>query len=110
MSGHGKKATDQGVLTLWRRQRQGLVRIQKGIDRGKDTHFLETREGLVRTWKEIDRARVTHSLKTAEGGRCQDTERTQRSERHPLPGDGGRWDLSGHGKEPAERGALTSWR
>ena len=46
LSGHRKKLTNQGALTLWRQQR----------------------EGLVRTWKETDQLRRTHTLETAEGG------------------------------------------
>jgi len=53
MSGHERKATEQGTLTYWRWQR----------------------EGLVRTRKESDQVRRTHKLETAEGGTCQDTER-----------------------------------
>jgi len=53
-SGHRKKLTKQGVLTDWRQQREGQVRI----------------------WKETDQERDTHILGTAEGGTSQDTERT----------------------------------
>jgi len=53
LSGHRKKATGQGTLTLWRPQK----------------------ERLVRTWKETDWARGTHFLEATEGGTHQDTER-----------------------------------
>ena len=49
--GHRKKLTEQGTLTLWRRQREGLVRTQKETDQAKLTHFLDTAEGLVITQK-----------------------------------------------------------
>ena len=87
LSGHGKKPTERGTITFWRRQR----------------------EGLVRTWKETDRARPTHILETAEEGTCQDTERNRSSEGHSRPGDGRGRELSGYGKK-TERGPLTSWR
>ena len=54
------KLTEQGALTLWRWQREGLVRTQK----------------------ETDRARRTNHLETAEGGTSQDTERNRPSEGH----------------------------
>ena len=88
MSGQGKKLTDRGGLTLWRRQR----------------------EGLVRTRKETDRPRRTHQLETAERGTCQDTERNRPTEAHSQTGDGRGKDLSGHGKKLTDRGGLTSWR
>ena len=90
MSGNGKKPTDRGALTLWRRQREELVRTQK----------------------ETDRPRRTHKLETAEGGTCQDTESNRSTEAHSHPGDDRGRNLSGHGKKPTDRGALTSlsWR
>ena len=87
-SGHRKNPTERGALTLWRQHR----------------------EGQVRTWKESDRARGTHFLDTASGGTSQDTERIRQSEGHSLPGDGIERDKSGQGKNPTERGELTSWR
>ena len=112
LSGHGKKPTDQGTLTNWRQQREGLVRTQKEPNRPRCTHVLglETAEGLVRTWKETDRQKHTHILETAEGGTCQDMERNQLTEAHSLPGDSRGRDLSGHGKKPTDRGILTNWR
>ena len=65
LSGHGKKLTDRGALTTWRRQR----------------------EGLVRTRKESDRQGCTHTLETAEGGTCQDTQRNRPTEVHSQTGD-----------------------
>ena len=88
VSGHGKKLIEQGALTNWRRQREGLVRARK----------------------EKDRARGTHRLEVAEGRTCQDTERNRPSKAHSLSGDGRQRDLSGHGKKKTDRGALTNWR
>ena len=88
LSGHGKKLTKQGALTLWRGQR----------------------EGLVRTRKETDRARGTHPLEKAEGGTGQNTERNQPSEGHSQTRDNRRGDMSGHEREPTEQGTLTLWR
>ena len=88
LSGHGKKSTDRGALTNWRRQR----------------------EGIVRTRKEIDQPRRTHILETEEGGNCQDTKRNRPTEAHSHSGDGRGRDLSGHGKKSIDRGALTPWR
>jgi hypothetical protein len=63
----------------------------------------------VRIREENDRAKGTHVLGTVEGETYQDTKRNRPSERCSLPGgDRGRV-LSGHGKKPTERGALTSW-
>jgi hypothetical protein len=87
-SGHGKNPTDGGALTCWR-EHQG---------------------GQVRTWKESNRARGTHFLERASEGTSQDTERIWPCEGHSLPGDHTGRDKSGHGKNPTERGALTSWR
>ena len=88
MSGHGKRPTEKGTFTNWRRQREGLVRTQK----------------------ETVRAGGTHVLETAEGETCQDMERNRPSEAHSLSGDGRGRDLSEHGKNPTERGTLTLWR
>jgi hypothetical protein len=87
-SGHGKNPTKRGTLTYWR------------------PHL----EGQVRTRKESDRARHTHMLETASGGTSQDTERIRPSKAHSRTGDHIGRDKSGHGKNPTERGSLTSWR
>ena len=87
-SGHRKKPTGRGALTLWRRHREGLVRTQKETDRPRHTHFLET----------------------ASGGTRQDTEKNRPTEAHSLPGDGIGRNSSGHRKKPTEQGALTNWR
>ena len=87
LSGHEKKQTDQRALTSWRWQRGPLVR----------------------TRKESDRATRTHILDTAEGGTCQDTERNRPTNAYSLPGDGRGRHLSGYGKNPTNRRALTSW-
>ena len=88
LSGHEKKPTEQGTLTVWRRQRKGLVR----------------------TRKENDRARCTHFLETAEAETCQDMEGNRQSKVHSLSGDSRGRDLSGHGKKETEQGILTNWR
>ena len=109
LSGHGKKSTDRGALTHWRRQREGFVRTRKETDRPRRTHILKTvEEGLVKTRKEIDRPRRTHILETAKGGTCQDTETNRPTEAHSLSGDGRRRDLSGHARKPTDRRALRS--
>ena len=60
--------------------------------------------------KGTDRGRCTHCLKIAEGGTCQDRARTRASKAHLLTEEG-RWrDLSEHGKNATEQGALTAWR
>ena len=88
MSGHGKKPTERGVLTFWRRQREWLIRTQKEADRESETHVLET----------------------AEGGTCQDTETNRPREGHPQTGDGRRSDLSKHGNKSTQGRTLTCWR
>jgi hypothetical protein len=86
LSGHRKKPTEQRSLTLWRQQR----------------------DGLVRTLKETDQATCTHQLETAERGTCRDTKRNRRSNAHSPTGDRGERDLSGHREKPTERRALTN--
>ena len=54
------KASERGVLTLWRRQN----------------------ERLCLTPKDVDRARGTHQLGTTEGGTCQDKGKKRLIERH----------------------------
>ena len=134
MSGHRRKATEQGTLTPWRPQREGFVRTQKESNQERHTHFLETaeagtsghgkklteqgaltnwrpqRERLVRTWKESDRERHTHFLETVEGATCQDTKGKRPSKAHSQSGDHRGRDLSGHRKKLTEQGALTIWR
>ena len=80
-SGYGKKATDQGVLTLWRPHK----------------------EGQVRTRKETDQAMRTHALETVQGWTSRNTERNRLSDAHSPPGDRTGRDKSGHGKKPTER-------
>ena len=87
-SGHGKNRTERGILTYWRRHREGQVRTEKASDR----------------------ARCPHQLETASGRTSQETERIRPSERHSLPGDGIGWDKSGQRKNPTQRGTLTLWR
>ena len=86
LSRYGKKKTKQGALTLWRQQR----------------------EGLVRTGKEKDRARGTHILEMVEGWTCQDMEGNRLTEAHSPPGNGRGRDLSGYGKKLTGRGTLTN--
>ena len=102
------KPTDQGALTLSRRQREGLVKTQKktgdrgaltlcemaerdlsghgkkSTDRGTLTSWRWQREALVRTQKEIDRSRRTHQLETVVGGTSQDTQRNRQRRTHFL--------------------------
>ena len=87
-SGHRNNPTARGALTYWSWDREGQVRIQK----------------------ESDRARGTHILESESGGTSQDTESIQLSMGHSLSGDRIGRDKSGHGKNPAERRALTLWR
>ena len=87
LSGHGRKSTKRGALTLWRRQREGIVRTQKETNQARSTRFLDT----------------------AEEGACQVTERNRLSDAHSQTGDSKRKDLSGHGKKLAKQGALTPW-
>ena len=109
LSGHGKKPTERGALTSWRRQREGLVRTKKKpTDQGTLTFWRRQRERLVRTRKKIDRARRTHFLGTAERGTYQDTERKSPGEGYSPTGDDRRRDLSGHRKKQTERGTLTN--
>jgi hypothetical protein len=76
LSEHGKKPTEQGPLTNWRRQKKGLVRTQKETDRPKPTHALETAEGGTCQDKERNRLSEAHSRPGyGRGGTCQDTER-----------------------------------
>jgi hypothetical protein len=111
LSGHRKQQAEQGALTNWGRQMDGLVRTRKESDRAMCTHGLETaeREGLVRTQKEINEPRRTHKLETTSGVTCQDRERNRRIQAHSRSGDSGWRDLSGHRKQQAEQGALTNW-
>ena len=88
MSGHEKRSDQAEALTNWRRHREGQIRIQK----------------------EYNRARGTHILETALGGTSQDTERIRPSKGHSHAGDSIGWDMSGRGKNPTQRGALTFWR
>ena len=84
---HRNKSTERRTLTLWRRQRERLVRTQKQIDRRKNTHKLET----------------------AEGATCQDMETNRPREGNSLSGDGRGSDLSGHGNKSTKRRTLTLW-
>ena len=88
LSGDRKKPTKRGALTVWKRQRKGLVRTRKETDQAMRTHILETAEGVTR----------------------QDTERNRPSNAHSHPGDGRGSDSSGHGKKPTEQCVLTPWR
>ena len=133
LSGHGKKPTERGALTSWKRQREGLVRTRKESNRARGTYSLETGEGgthqdkernrssegnslpgddrgrdlsAVRTQKEIDRSRGTHTLETVEGGTYQDTERNRPCKGHSLPEDSRGRDLSGQGKILSEGDSL----
>src|SRR6267142_2058357 len=87
-SGHGNNPTERGALTNWRAQTDRQVRTQKQSNRARGTHFLES----------------------ADGRTSQDTETIRPSEGHSPPGERRGTDKSGHGNNPTERGALTSWR
>jgi hypothetical protein len=87
-SGHGMNPSERGAPTDWRAQTKGQVRTRDESERARGTHFLESAD------------RETN----------QDMERIRASEGHSLPGKCRPRDKSGHGKNPSERGALTSWR
>ena len=77
LSGHGKKGAKRWALTLWRQQRERLVRTQNEGDRVRGTHILEIAEGdLFRIPKESDQARRGNSL--SEDRRRRDFVRTQK--------------------------------
>jgi hypothetical protein len=86
LSGHGKELTEQGTLTAWRWQREGIVKTRKETEQAVHSHTGDSR------------------------GTCQDTERNRASKAHSPTGDSRGKDLSGHGKKQTERGSLTSWR
>ena len=75
LSGHGKKSTNRWALTLWRRQKEQLVRTLKEIDRAWCTHFLETARSEFSGHGKKSTERDTHFLEPAEGATCHDTER-----------------------------------
>ena len=86
LSGHRKKPTNRGTLTLWKWKK----------------------ENLVRTWKETDRPRHTHILEATVERTCQDTERNRPGEVHSRPGDSRERDLSGHGRNrPSKAHSLS---
>ena len=110
-SGHGKKVTEQGVLTSWRPQKEGEVRIcmerrQTSKDhshsrdhRGwnKSGHGNKpTKQGTLTSWRR-------------QRGRSQDMKK-KRGEWHSLSRDGRGRDKSGHRNKVTEQGALTSCR
>ena len=109
-SGHRKKLTEGGALTLWRPHQEGQVRTQRETDQARGTHFLETTLGGTSQDKEINQARGTHSLETASGGTSQDMKRNQLSKGHSQTGDHIGRDKSGHRKKQTKQGALTLWR
>ena len=88
LSGDGKKPAEQGALTSWRRQGEGLVRTRKETNRAKHTHFLER----------------------VERGTCQEMKKKPTIEVHSLPEDSIGRNLSRHGYKPTDRGTLTIWR
>ena len=88
LSGRRNNPTNRGSLTSWRRQT----------------------ERLVRTLKQSDRPRPTHLLETADRATCQHTETIRPTEAHSPTGDSRQRDLSGHKKNPTDRGPLTCWR
>ena len=86
-SGDAKNPIQLGILTLWRRQRERVVRKQK----------------------EFDRARHAHALEAAGGGGCQNMEGIRPKRAYSQTGNGRR-ELSGNGHKQTERGPLTTWR
>ena len=109
-SKYGKKPTNQGPLTLWRWQREELVRTRKKTDQAITTYILEMVEGgTCHDTERTDRPSPTHQLEMAEGGTCQDVERTRSTKAHLLPGDSGGRNLSGYGKKnrPTEAHSLS---
>ena len=86
--GHRKEPTDQGALTSWRRQREGVVRSRKATNQARGTHELETgEEGTRQDTERNDQLRRTHKLETRTGR-----------------------DLSEYRKKPTDQCALTNWR
>ena len=87
LSGLGKKPTDRGSLTLWRRQREWDLSVlgKKPTDRGGLTSWRRQRDLSGRGKKPIDRGALT-----SWSGRGR--------------------DLSGLRKKLTDRGGLTNWR
>ena len=131
-SGHGKKSAERRALTSWRPHREGQIRMRKETERARLTfwdriegdksghgesetyrargaHFLETASRGT-SQEKPGRAKGAHFLETASRGTSQDTERNRSSEGHSQTGDRIGRGESGHGKKPAKRGALTTWR
>ena len=111
LSGHRENPTDQGPLTSWRRQTEGLLRTPKESNRPRPTHQLKTADGG--TCQDTERIRPTQAHSptgTADRGTCQKNERIRPTKTHSHPGDSSRRDLSGHRKNQTDRGPLTSWR
>jgi len=76
-SGHGRKSTKGGALTLWRLQSEEQIKIQKESSQRRGTHILETIErGTSHSYNmdRSDQARNTHQLETTEGGTFKDME------------------------------------
>jgi len=74
--GHGKKPTEQRVLTNWSRRGRDLSgHRMEPTERRALTNWRPQKEGLFRTWKESDQAMDTHVLEIVEGRAHQDTER-----------------------------------
>jgi hypothetical protein len=70
LSGHGKKGTKRGALTLWRQQRDRLIRTQKRTERARSTHLLErTEEGTLSEYgmKVTERGALTNWGRQREG-------------------------------------------
>ena len=111
LSGYGKKKTKQGALTLWRQQREGLVRTGKEKDRARGTHILEISERGTCQYTERNQPSEVHSQTGDSRGRGFSGDGKKPTERgtgkHSLSGNGRRRDLSGHGKKKTGRGALT---
>ena len=113
-SGHGKKPTNRGTLTSWRRQREALG---QDMERNRLTEVHShagdggVRDLSGRGMRPTNRGTLTNWRRHREG-LGQDTERNRPTEAHSHPGDGIGRGLSGHRRKSTEQQAwaLTSWR
>jgi hypothetical protein len=67
--GHKKKVPEQGILTPWRLQRVGQLRIWKG-GHTRETHFLETTEGG--KGQDMEKKRLSKGHSQTGGHKCRD--------------------------------------
>jgi hypothetical protein len=104
-----KRQGEEHSPTRGRSGRDKSGHRKKAAERG-ETHQLESAEGETCQDMERKQPRKGHLLPGDHRGTCQDMERKRPSEGYSLSGDGRRRNLSGHGKKPTKRGALTLWR